>query len=172
MSRRYDAHGMYGTPTYSSWAAMKTRTTNPRSSRWGYYGGRGIKVCARWQSFAAFYEDMGDRPEGMTLDRIDVNGNYSCGKCEECVTHGWPMNCRWTDWNTQVRNRRKHAGASSRFIGVRKHHGGWRASLCVNYEQMNLGHFATEEEAARARDAEVVELGIDAPLNFPVKAAA
>ena len=67
------------TATYRTWQAIVTRCTNPRSSAWKYYGGHGIQVCERWRDFRAFVGDMGERPAGMTIDRIDVDGNYEVG---------------------------------------------------------------------------------------------
>jgi hypothetical protein len=83
--------------TYNSWAAMGTRCRNPKRREWKDYGGRGITICRRWigrQGFQHFLEDMGLRPEGKTLDRIDVNGNYE------------PGNCRWAGPDVQSANRR------------------------------------------------------------------
>lgn len=81
---------------YNSWQSARYRVTSPKAANWRYYGGRGIGMCDRWRaSFADFLEDMGDRPPGTTLDRIDVNGDYA------------PGNCRWADPVVQIRNRRE-----------------------------------------------------------------
>ena len=89
-------HGMTGTPTYSSWVSMFTRCENPNSKSFLNYGGRGIKVCERWKSFENFFADMGEKPvKGMSIDRLDVNGNYE------------PGNCEWSTPTKQARNTRK-----------------------------------------------------------------
>lgn len=89
-------HGMRRSRTYNSWISMKTRCNNPNALKYPHYGGRGIKVCEQWQSFEAFYADMGERPEGLTLDRINNDGNYE------------PSNCRWATASEQNFNRRKY----------------------------------------------------------------
>jgi len=90
-------HGMSGTKEYVTWRNMKTRCENPNSTRWEYYGGRGITICREWlYSFEAFYQDMGDKPEGLSLDRIDVNGDYELS------------NCRWATQSEQCLNQRRN----------------------------------------------------------------
>jgi hypothetical protein len=88
-----------GRKTYCSYSSMKARCLNPNHHNFPHYGGRGIKICDRWleehNGYKNFLEDMGYRPEGMTLDRIDVDGNYE------------PGNCRWADGSTQKINQRR-----------------------------------------------------------------
>lgn len=81
--------------TYTTWYAAKQRCTNPRNKVFSFYGGRGIRMCDRWANdFATFLQDMGQRPEGRTLDRINPDGNYE------------PSNCRWATPKEQAANRR------------------------------------------------------------------
>lgn len=93
-------------PTYRSWRSMKQRALNPNTMGSEYYSKRGITVCARWRVFTNFLADLGERPEGMTLDRRNNDGSYSCGHCPECIVNGWRLNCRWATPREQVINRR------------------------------------------------------------------
>lgn len=97
------------TRAFRCWRAMVKRVrdvTNPRQSD---YIGRGIGMCARWQEFERFLEDMGEPPsEDYSIDRIDNEGGYWCGHCEECISVSRVLNCRWADRNTQCRNKRNN----------------------------------------------------------------
>lgn len=96
------------TPGYSSWAEMRSRCTNDKSRHFKNYGGRGIYVCARWSaSFADFLSDMGPPFVGASIDRIDNDKGYTCGKCDDCVARSAPANCRWATRAQQARNNRR-----------------------------------------------------------------
>lgn len=84
-------------PTYNTWRGMIARCTNPNQPNYERYGARGIKVCKRWRRFENFLSDMGERPAGLTLDRLRVNGDYK------------PSNCKWATLQEQEANKRKRA---------------------------------------------------------------
>lgn len=81
-------------PTYASWNNMLARCTNPNNESYNYYGARGITVCERWFTFENFLADMGEKPEGLLLDRENNDGNYE------------PGNCRWVNYSVSNLNRR------------------------------------------------------------------
>ncbi len=95
--RRSHEHSPAGKPsaTYRAWGAMRQRATNPNHESYRYYGGRGITICERWASFENFLADMGEKPEGRTLDRTDNDGNYESS------------NCRWATPSEQAKNQRR-----------------------------------------------------------------
>ena len=126
---------------YRAWNLMKRRCYNHNDRSYRNYGSRGIKVCDRWiNSFQNFLEDMGSKPDGCSLDRIDTNKDYS------------PENCRWADWWTQQRNRRNNRAVPC----IKKHR---RKFLLTIQNGGNILHklYNTEEEAILARDSITAE---------------
>ena len=125
---------MYNTPTYTSWRGMKERVTNVNHKDYNHYGGRSITVCARWlgkEGFSNFFADMGIRPEGMSIDRSDVNGNYE------------PSNCKWATIFEQVSNARSNIvvhfnGEDMTASAFARLHGITPSALYARMKQHNL----------------------------------
>lgn len=90
------AHSSDQSRTYHSWSGMRARCYYPKHKDFSNYGGRGIKVCERWNDFNNFLADMGERPHACTIDRIDSNGDYT------------PTNCRWATSSDQRKNQRRN----------------------------------------------------------------
>jgi hypothetical protein len=142
VKERFTTHGMTGTATYGSWANMKQRCTNPENEEWENYGGRGIQLLDGWEDFQRFFEDMGEAPNGLSIDRVDVNGHY----CKD--------NCRWSDNGVQSHGRRKltykNTTNPSRFIGVvwHKFSQKWRMKLVFKGKTIVDKNFTDDVEAA------------------------
>lgn len=157
-------HGESKTRLHSIWRSMRSRCTDVNTDKYPNYGGRGIKVCDQWSSFECFrdWALANDYSGSLSLDRIDVNGDYA------------PENCRWADQSTQSINQRPdrtHQGApcSSRFRGVSfsKEMGKWRAAIVWRGNRRHLGYFDLEEDAALAYDKFAAKRRIPAPVNLP-----
>ena len=93
-----EQHGCSGTRTYRIWKAMRTRCNNPNFHAYPRYGGRGITVCRSWDSFTNFLSDMGEAPDGLSIEREDNSGNYEPGNCMRatlaaCATRCWMLRC-------------------------------------------------------------------------------
>lgn len=142
-------HGLSNSSIYKIWSGMIQRVTNPNNKRYSDYGGRGVTVCEKWLDFEGFYEDMGDRPEGKTLDRVDNNLGY----CKE--------NCKWSTLSEQQSNRRPNRDSKTRLgVSFCKQTQKWKARLVVNKRDVWLGRHSEYEDACRAVElAEIKYLG-------------
>ena len=109
---------------YFTWCDMRKRCLLPSHKNYGRYGGRGITICDRWNSFDNFFADMGEKPKGLTIERIDVNGNY------------YPENCKWASRKEQNKNRNSNVKIT--FNGITKIVSEWADELgiskfCIRY---------------------------------------
>ena len=126
-------HGMSRAPTYKSWQHMLERCHNQKSQDYHRYGARGIKVCDRWKKFENFYEDMGEKPEGLTLERKDNSKGYFLN------------NCKWATRKEQARNRRNNHNITYR---------GETKTLAEWAEQYGIDQVALRKRLIRGWDIE------------------
>ena len=136
-------HGLSKVKAYRVWVQMKHRCDNPQNPSYHSYGGRGITYCAEWKTFPAFYADMGELPEGLTLDRIDNNKGY------------YKENCRWATRLEQAQNRTTgKINSVSGLSGVRydpRGLGSWVAYGTYNHKTKELYRGKDQLEAYCAR---------------------
>lgn len=156
--KSYPKHGESFTKIYRAWADMKTRCNCISNKFYKNYGGRGIKVCDDWMDYENFrdWAIINGHSEDLSLDRIDCNGNYE------------PLNCRWTDNETQARNKSgKMSTNSSGFIGVywSKRDKKWQSRIVVSGKYIYLGVFEDKKQAALERDRYVIENNLEHTLN-------
>lgn len=153
----HSTHGLRLHPMYKVWVDMIQRTTNINSTYYCNYGGRGITVCDEWKAFKGFYEDMSTAwRQGLTIDRINVNGNYE------------PSNCRWATKEVQARNTRLIMATNKsgyRGVSFNKKNSNWRAQIEVSSKKIYLGSFKTALDAAKAYDSYVVLNSLEHTIN-------
>lgn len=125
-------HGQAQTPTYRSWLSMIKRCRDPKNASFKNYGAKGISACKRWHNFESFLKDMGFRPNGFSLDRIDSSKNYE------------PNNCRWASKEIQYFNKKSKG---CHWDKIRKK---WVARIMYNGQRKPLGCFDSEKEAIDA----------------------
>ena len=155
-------HGLYYNKYYGTYNAMWARCFNPKNKAYKYYGGRGITICEEWldiTNFIAWVESTHPNIEGVSLDRIDVDGNYE------------PNNCRWADASTQALNKRMMKSNTSGYVGVHwdKSKDKWVASIRINNKPIKIGTFLTIEEAVQARDKYILENNLPHKLSTDYK---
>lgn len=152
-----ETHGFSNHKIYDVWVAMNARCFKQNHPSYKDYGGRGITVCDRWKNVALFIEDMYPTFEkGMTLDRINNDGNYELS------------NCRWTTREVQTSNTRiiKSTNTSGyRGVTFHKRAKKWAASISVAYKQKYIGLFNTAIEAAKAYDNYIIENNLPHTCN-------
>ncbi|WP_042297110.1 hypothetical protein [Paraburkholderia bannensis] len=148
LARTTKTHGMSSTRTFRIWVGMRRRCADPRIKCFRNYGGRGVRVCERWASFENFLADMGEAPAHMSIDRIDVNGNYE------------PGNCRWATPAIQSRNKRDNFVIA--FGGTTQCLTDWAADIGVSVQTLH----------SRLRDGWSVEQALSLPVRkgVPLKA--
>lgn len=151
-------HGLSKHRIFNVWNSMMSRCNNKKHKAYKYYGERGIIVCERWHNVANFIEDMyPSYIDGLSIDRIDNNGNYE------------PTNCRWTTNEVQQRNSRKiqnHNTSGYRGVSYHSTHKKWISHIGINKKLIHIGYFKTDIEAAKAYDQYVIDNNLEHTKNF------
>ena len=156
LSNRNKTHGLRSTRLYSIWGKIKDRILNSKCEQYKDYGGRGISICDEWKDdFMSFYDwaitNGYEENKGLSIDRIDNDGNYE------------PSNCRWATQTIQNRNQRIRRDNTSGYKGVsyRKRDERYRASITVNRKRIYLGYFKTAIEAGVAYNNYIIENNLE-----------
>ena len=156
MSETHKTHGLGYTKLYKVWAGIKKRTLNPKNKQYNDYGGRGITICEEWKNDPiAFYNwaisNGYEENKGLSIDRIDNDGNYC------------PENCRWTTRVIQARNTRIPKNNTSGYKGVSfvKDRNKYNSCICVNKNEVFLGSFPTAVEAGIAYNNYIIENNLE-----------
>ena len=151
-----EIHGLVGHKLYRIWSKIKDRILNPKNKDYNTYGGRGIIICGDWKNdFKAFYYwamlNGYEENKGLSIDRIDNNGNYE------------PSNCRWTTQTIQCRNQRLRKDNKSGYKGVNYHKstGKYQASVNTGKKQVYLGLYPTAVEGAIAYNNYIIENNLE-----------
>ncbi len=124
------------TREYKTWGSAKDRCFNPNHRHFHHYGGRGITMCDRYRnSFSEFLSDLGKRPAGFSLDRINNDAGYTCGKCKHCKQNDWSFNLRWVNQSDQMRNTRRNVVLE--FNGRSQCMADWAIELGINRDTLD-----------------------------------
>ena len=142
MGRTY-RHGMTDHPLYGVWYSMISRCDNPKDTSYRLYGARGIRVCKNWYKIENFLKDMGDRPNGTSIDRIDVNGDYS------------KTNCRWATRKEQALNTRRNID-KIKFSGKLQTLSEWSDETGIPYQVLYRRLFKGKWSISKALTTEIL----------------
>ena len=148
-------HNLTNTRLYNIWKAIKNRVLNPKNKNYNDYGGRGITICEEWLDVQNFYNwaisNGYEENKGLSIDRIDNDGNYC------------PENCRWSTKSIQARNTRIPKNNTSGYKGVSyiKRRGDYRVQIMVNLKSIHLGYFKTAVEGAIAYNNYIIENNLE-----------
>lgn len=152
-------HGLSGHPIHRMWSYIIGRCEYNKNPSWEYYGHKGVKIHPTWRNdFKAFYDYVTALPEygksGMTLDRINSDGDYE------------PGNLRWANEHLQKANRRKGKDNTTGFVGVTKRGNVYESYIGINKELISFGYFKTIIEAANARNLYIIKNGL---WEYPIQ---